>query len=210
MKKLGLLFLIAILASCTGIQYDGEKRLVFQTTVSKGDGTPLSNSHVQVLIDNSSIISEGTTDANGTILLIFPAPSDDLPINLAIYNDDTAYLQKEIRNIREADFENYKFVLQNAHLLKLDETASLHLSYSQSGTNTIVSNVTINGLYYMPMEFYNSSTDNFYPAPEEILIRKNQNFQLKYTVMNTQTQVETDHLVDLTIGTEPINYTINY
>lgn len=209
MRKLLLFFVLTLLGSCTGIQYDGEKRLVLQTTVTKGNGEPLPNSHVQVIIDNSSIISEGTTDANGTIVLIFPSPSNDLPINLTIYNDDASYLQKEILNIRKSDFENYKFVFQNAHLLKSDETAALHLSYFQSSFNTYVSRVNVNGYYYMPFELYNSSTDNYY-LPEEILIRKNQAFQLKYMVMNTQTHIETEHSVDLTIGTAPLDYTINY
>lgn len=209
MRKLLLLFVLILLVSCTGIQYDGEKRMVFQTTITKGNGDPLPNSHVQVTVDNSSLISEGKTNANGQITLIFPAPNDDLPFSLTIYNDDEGYLQKEILNIRKTDFENYKFVFPNAHLLKSGETAALHLSYFQTSFNTYVSRVNVNGYYYMPFELYNSSTENYY-LPEEILIRKNQAFQLKYMVMNTQTHVETEHIVDLTIGTAPLDYTINY
>lgn len=210
MRKLLLFFVLTLLASCTGIQYDGEKRLVFQTTVTNGNGEPLPNSHVQITVDNSSLISEGKTDAGGRITLIFPSPNEDIPFSLTIYNDDEAYLQKDILNVRKTDFENYKFVFENAHLLKADETASLHLTYSQTGFSTYVSKVSINGKYYMPVEFYNSSIQDYYIMPEEILIKKNQVFQLKYTVTNTQTHVDTEHVVDLTIGTEPLEYNINY
>ena len=195
--------------SCEGIQYDGEKRLVFQTTVVNSNGQPLTNTHIEIRVDNS-LISQGTTDQNGKITLIFPAPVSDLPINLKIYNEDVSYMEKEILNIRKADFENYKFIFQNAHLLKSNETAPLQLNYNQTsiGSN-IISRVTINGFYHAALEFYNFSDENYF-RPEELLIKKNQSFQLKYTVLNLQTHAETDYVVDLAIGTDPISFTINY
>ena len=195
--------------SCEGIQYDGEKRLVFQTTVVNSNGQPLTNTHIEIRVDNS-LISQGTTDQNGKITLIFPAPVSDLPINLKIYNDDVSYLEKEILNIRKADFENYKFIFQNAHLLKSDETASLQLTYNQNSFNSnIISRVTVNGFYHVAQEFYNFSDENYF-LPEELLIKKNQSFQLKYTVLNLQTHGQTDYVVALAIGNDPISYTINY
>jgi hypothetical protein len=208
MKKILLFFVLALIISCERIEYDGETRLVFQTVVLDSNGQPLRNSHVEVSVE-SSLISEGTTDLNGQITLIFPAPlSDDLGINLKIYNDDPSYLTKEILNINKTDFENYKFIYQNDHLLKFDETAPLLLTYNQSG-NTTISKITVNGVYHVDWEFYNFSSENYF-VPNEILIKKNQSFQLKYTVLNLLSHIETDYVVDLTIGNDPLNYTINY
>ena len=212
MKKLFLFIVILTIISCEGIQYDGETRLVFQTVVLNSNSEPLPNSHVEITVGSVysvGLISKGTTDQNGRITLIFPAPKDDLGINLKIYNDDASYLQKEVFNIRKADFENYKFIYQNGYLLKFDETAPLELTYNQTSFNTVVTNVGINGIYNMAQDYYNPSLEG-YVYPSEILIKKNQTFQLKYTVLNMQTHVETEHIDYLTIGNNPLSYTINY
>ncbi|WP_293893207.1 hypothetical protein [Flavobacterium sp.] len=212
-KKLLLLFFISSVISCEGIQYDGETRLVFQTVVLNSNGEPLTNSHVEISVGNaysSALISKGKTNQNGSITLVFPAPKDDLGINLKVYNDDASYLQKEVLNIHKSDFENYKFIYQNDYLLKADETAPLVLTYNHSSPYTALK-VSVNGIYYMDQELYNFNYDtDFNILPYEILIKKNQSFQLKYTVLNMQTNVETEYIVDLTIGTNPLNYSINY
>ena len=214
-KKMLFLLIVLSIISCEGIQYDGEKRLVFQTVVLNANGQPLPKSHIEITVGDSystSIISKGETDQNGRITLVFPAPEQNLGINFKVYNDDTSYFEKGVVSILKSDFENYKFVYQNCYLLKLEETASLQLGYNQTSANTIVTKVGINGIYTMTEEFYNFNPDvseNYFP-PLEILIKKNQAFQLKYTVYNTQTEAQTNHVVDLTIGETPLNYTINY
>lgn len=214
-KKILLIFIILSLVSCEGIQYDGEKRLVFQTVVLNSSGQPLPKSHVEITVGSAystGLISIGETDQNGEITLVFPAPKDNLGINFRVYNDDTSYSEKRVFSILKSDFENYTFTYQNCFLLKQEETASLRLGYNQTTSNTIVTKVGINGIYTMPDEFYNfnpNDSENYYP-PFEILIKKNQTFQLKYTVYNTQTRAESSHIVDLTIGNTPVNYTINY
>lgn len=214
MRKLLLFFVLATFYSCIDIQYDGAKRLVFQTVVKDGNGNTLPNTNVEITVSDGfaqDLISKGKTNQNGEITLLFPAPKySETNINLSIYNDDASYLWRDIFNIWQKDFVDYKFVLPNANLLKFDETAPLQLSYNQTGFNTQVTKVRINGIYHMEYEVYNQSQDEFYPLPYEALLKKNQSFQLKYTVLNTQTGVETEHVVDLTIGTEALNYTVNY
>lgn len=218
-KKLLLLFTLFSIISCIeGIRYDAEKRLVFQTVVLNSSGQPLPNSHVEITAGSfysNGLISKGKTDQNGKITLVFPAPEGDLTgINLKIYNDDAQYLDKGIFNIHNADFENSKLIYQNGYLLKLEETAPLELTYNQTSSNTVVINIGINGIYTMNQEYYHFDDFNFYPEnnymPAEISVKKNQTFQLKYTVLNMQTQAETDHVIDLQIGNDALNYTINY
>lgn len=209
MKKIFLFLVIATIISCEGIQYDGEKRLVFQTVVLNSSSQPLPNSHVEIAV-NSSLISQGKTDQNGRITLIFPAPSSDLSINLKVYSDEASYMQKEILNLRKADFENYKFIYQNNYLLKLEETAPLQLTYNHTSANTRLNKLSINGIYTVTQGFYSYTPPGNFFLPDEILIKKNQSFQLKYVILNTQTNVETEHVIELTIGNDPLSYNINY
>lgn len=214
MKNIYVLVVLFSLISCERIQYDGEKRLVFQTVVKNSNGEPLPNSTVEIETSNlnsSDLISTGRTNQNGEVTLIFPAARySDVNISLKIYNEDPSYLTKELFNLRKKDFEDYKFILPNANLLKLDETAPLRLIHNQTNFGILVSKISVNGIYHIGYEVYNYYPDYYFPLTEEILLKKNQTFQLKYSILNTQTNVETDHIVDLTIGTEPLTYTINY
>lgn len=216
MKKVVLLAVFFALFSCESIQYDGEKRLVFQTTVLNSSNQPLPNSPVEITISNDfgpggGLISLGKTDQNGKITLIFPYPEGEYHINAKIYNDNLDYMTREILNIDKTDFENFKFIYQNAYLLQSDETAPLQLAYNHTTGGTVIKKISINGIYHMAEEYYNNySGDTFYPLPNEISLKKNQSFQLKYTVYNTQTAAGTDHVVDLQIGDSPLDYTINY
>ena len=214
MKKIYLSFFILTFISCAEIQYDGSKRLVFQTVVKNYNGQPLPNCQVEITTSteyDSDLISKGKTNENGEVTLIFPFPDpENVNINLNIYNEEASYLPKQLLNIKKKDFVNYKFVLQNANLLKRDETAPLRILYNQSSPNNVIKRVTINGIYYIYQEIYNNTDDYYYELPVEILLKKNQAFQLKYTVLNTQTNSVTNYTVDLTIGNEQTSYTINY
>ncbi len=215
-KRLLFFVLFLSLNACDKIYYDAETRLVFQTKVLNSDNTPIANAHVQISVSDNypsggSLISQGKTDANGNITLIFPAPKNANGINLKIYSDDTSYLQKEVSNINPSDFVNYKFVLNNAYLLKENETAALNLNYSQTYPWSTLKKIRINGIYTAFPDYYNSPTSNSsFLLPVQILLKKNQAFQLKYTSLNTQTNAETDQTVNLQIDNDPIVYTINY
>lgn len=214
MKQVLLLFILVLLSSCEQIQYDGEKRLVFQTVVKNSNGEPLPNTHVEINISSThdvDLISIGKTNANGEITLLFPSPdNEEANIGLKFYNDDTSYMEKEILLIRKTDFVNYKFILLNTCLLKSYEVAPLNITYNQTDTNIVLKKVTIQGIYQLPQEYYHYPEDNYYLIPEQFFIKKNQSFQLKYTVKNYQTNIETEQTVDLQIDNDALNYTLNY
>ena len=213
MRKLLLLLITTFLFSCSDIQYDGEKRLVFQTQMLDVNNEPLSNSHVEITTRveyASDLISKGKTDQNGKITLIFPAPKNDFKIDLKIFNYDTSYMQREVLNIDETEFVNYKFIYQNTNLLKIDEVVPLNLTYNQANFNIILKKVSIIGIYHLDSEYFTFSENNYYENPSQFLLKKNQTFQLKYTLRNTQTNVETNYLVALQIGNDALNYTLNY
>jgi 5-hydroxyisourate hydrolase-like protein (transthyretin family) len=212
MKKILLLFVLTTILSCD-IQYDAEKRLVFQTVVLDSNGAPLPNSHVEITTQSdwaSDLISKGKTDSEGRITLIFPSPESDVNINLKFYNDDASYMEKEVLDINKSDFENYKFIYPNAYLLKGDEVAPLNITYNQVSPNTVIKEVTIEGIYHLQYEIYNYDEEYYYNQPYEFLVKNNQAFQLKYTVLNMMTNAETNYSIPLQIGNDAINYTINY
>jgi hypothetical protein len=214
MKRALLLFVLVLLSSCEQIHYDGERRLVFQTIVKNSTGEPLPNTHVEISISSTydvDLISIGKTNANGEITLLFPSPENDsVSINLRLYNDDLSYMEKEIWNIRKADFLNYKFVYPNTYLLKSDEVAPLNITYNQTDSNIVLQKVSIQGIYHLPLDYYHYPEGSYYLIPEQFLIKKNQSFQLKYTVKNYQTNIETEQTVDLQIDNDALNYTLNY
>jgi len=212
MKKILLLFAFTTLISCD-IQYDGEKRLVFETIVLDGNGEPLPNSHVEITTQSewaSDLISKGKTDDSGKLTLIFPSPDGDVDINLKFYHDYDSYMEKEVLEINKTDFENYKFIYPNTYLLKGDEVATLTMIYNQTSPNTMLKKISIEGIYHLPYELYNYEEENYYNQPYEFLVKMNQNFQLKYTVKNMTTNVETNYSVPLQIGNDAISYTLNY
>jgi hypothetical protein len=213
MKKIFFFFLLTTLISCEDIQYDGETRLVFKTKILLANGNPLPNSYVDITVASgyaSDLISTGKTNENGEITLIFPAPENDYNINLKIYNEDVSYLEREITNIKKDDFVNYKFDFQSIYLLKNEELAPLNLTFNQVNINTTIKKVNVQGIYHLSSEYYNYPIEEYYEIPSSFLIKKNQAFQLKYTVINTQTGAETQNIVDLQIANDPLNYTINY
>jgi 5-hydroxyisourate hydrolase-like protein (transthyretin family) len=211
MKKLLLLIVFSSLISCGELRYDAEKRLVFTTTVLDGNGNPLRNSHVEIITENdfdTDVISVGETDGNGKIKLIFPSPEGVFSVSLHVYNAAADYLEKRITGIPETNFVDYQCDYPAIYLLKYEELAPLNLSYNQVNINTTVKKVGLNGIYHMDNEPYYAS--DFFTTFPFFLVKKNQSFQLKYVVLNEMTNVETAHVIDLQIGTEPLNYTINY
>lgn len=213
MKKVLLLFVLTTLISCNEIRYDGERRLVFKTIILNAQGEPLPNSYVEISIVasfSSDLISRGKTNNSGELTLIFPSPESDHDINLMIYNDDATYLKKEVVGIKKSDFVNYKLNYQTSYLLKSDEVAPLNLTYNQTSNANILKKVSIEGIYHLDTEYFNYPDTNYYLFPSQFLIKKNQQFQLKYKVKNLQSAIETDYAVDLQIGNEALNYTLNY
>lgn len=201
--------------SCSDVVYDGEKRLVFQTQVLDGNNQPLKNKNVMITIFNefaSDEISNGKTDKNGKITLIFPSPQSEFHIDFLIENDDNSYLNRTVKQINSSNFINYKFVYDKTYLLKNEEVAPLNLTYDNVNANLKIKKITINGIYHLNEDFFDCPFEYFdqYQLPPIYLMKKNQTFQLKYTLVNTTSGQETLNTVDLTIGEESINYTLTY
>jgi 5-hydroxyisourate hydrolase-like protein (transthyretin family) len=218
MKYCIFLVFLFLVYSCD-IQYDGDTRLIIDTTVKDmEDGTPLQNIPYQVIVTNgytTETISSGTTDNQGRLLSIFPAPTLDTDfIQLRIEPQNT-YKKQEFIRIQKSDFIDYKISPFSNGLAKIDNLVELTLEINQITTQTFLSELSIDAIKPDLTINYNPENDEDIYNPyyyQPILLFKNQTFNLKYKVrnFNVNPPSETYYTIPLVIENENLNYEINY
>ena len=208
-KKIPLLILFLTVVSC-GIQYDGETRLVLETAVKDRNGNALENVAVGVTFNDGNfgdMISDGVTDKNGNLLLIFPAAvNDSIDISISIHSDDLELQDKTYRNVMVSDFENYKLTI-NPILYALNDIVNLNIVYHSISLNSYIQNVRVEGLQSGEDEYFHPTFYDSY-TPTNFRLIKNQNVVLKYDVIDSSGT--TENAVPLSIGNEDLSYTITY
>lgn len=210
MKKITLLLILAM-TSC-GISYDGEERLVLQTTVVDRHGNPLENIETRVQVSDSDAdedISNGNSDANGNKLLIFPKPKS---ARISVYFTDfnNQFETKRIHQIELFDFVNYKLTLPNVVMYNSEDITTLEIDLQSSGTNNYISRL------FIEAETPNFD-ENFHPENQEndgfietyFRILKNQEVTLNYTIVDNTGEFQ-NYSVPIIIGNESVNYILNY
>lgn len=217
-KYLILIPTLLLLHSCD-IQYDGETRLVIDTTVKDIENSePLQNIPYQVIVTNgytTETISRGTTDSEGRILSIFPAPTLDTDfIQLSIEPQNT-YKKQEFIRIKRSDFIDYKISPVSNGLAKIDNLVQLTLEINQISSQTSLIELSIDANKpELTINYNPESEDDFYTIYfyQPILIFKNQTFNLNYTVkdFNVSPPAVTNYSIPLVIENENLNYQINY
>lgn len=212
MKKIILAILFLTVTSCE-IQYDGETRLLFETTLKNSDGSAVSGQEVFVFVQSENI-SNAKTDRNGKIKLVFPAPKFDDFIEVRIENSG-AYQTKVFTNIKKKDFEDYKLNVGSSIVLyKNDEITDFDIILNHVSSTTQLQSIKLEAL--LPLEYTVYNTDaatNPFPNSVQTNYRivKNQNFVLKYTVINYTTPSTTEEFtVNLSVANDAIAYTLNY
>jgi 5-hydroxyisourate hydrolase-like protein (transthyretin family) len=211
MKKLLSLLNLLSLCACA-IDYDGETRLVFETRVTDSQGNPKANLPVSVQINDgelSDIISNGNTNANGKIVLIFPAPSNiDADISFNIGN--VSPYMMSLYNFKRADFVDYKIGIDNYVLYNEDEITDLNVELQQTNPNTQITEIHIEGDVGNEWFYRNQFGETSLQYQTRFTVLRNSNVQLTYTVAdNTGANAQT-FTVPLTIGDSAVFYTINY
>lgn len=220
MNKLLIFLGFVFLTSCS-IEYDGNTRLQLKTKIVKSDGTPLTKTRVTVNVysslstfnTSSDVISTGITDENGDIEILFPSPdSDNYRIEFVFTNEDTSYVQKRIDYVLRTDFVNYKLFLDPIMLYKSDELVNFQLSFNKVNSTSSLNNFNFNGITFNPIEYYNPFEDVYITDDfaMNFVAKKNQIFQVEYSVNNTSTNTNSDYTIQIPISTTNVNYTINY
>jgi len=211
MKKITLLLFLAF-ASC-GISYDGETRLISETTVLDRNGNFLSGIEIKIRAVNGSdedLISSGFSNSYGNTRLIF-VPPKNASIEISFSNEELGYDNKIFRSIKSSDFDNYKLIMDEVILLKSDDIVDLEVRFNNSfNTNKTLINSRVQGLLSGWQHLYQENTeiDSFYPS--YFSAAKNQTIIVHYTLLDTITQEKTEHMFPILIENESVSEIINY
>jgi 5-hydroxyisourate hydrolase-like protein (transthyretin family) len=201
------------------IQYDATTRLVVETHVQDRNGNPLEGIIVDVETHNGNrdeTIAGSTTDSNGNIILVFPAPKHEstlatIFINGRPYNNVAVneYQFRRASDIAQAEFTNYKYLLPPVVLYRNDELTNLVLTYDDSAPGfDSVRNVYIEGPN-AEEELHPIQEDDIFNNPSYFTVVKNSTITLHYTMVHNDNS-STDYAIPINIGNDEVQYTITY
>jgi hypothetical protein len=211
-KYIVLVFFISF--SC-GIPYDGETIVTLETEVANTANVPLQNKPLRILATIAEAPSEGintTTYVNysntdGKYKFDFFKPN--LPFTIDIAENDPDYLPVSLINLSSENIINHKLIIDKIALFKADELADLNVFLNPVSSDKYIKKIEIIGVSYQNKINFGLFED---PITENTIykIKKNQSFILKYTVGTTLSNTIETFEENLTIGTNPINFTITF
>lgn len=194
-----------------------ETRYIIETKLVDSNGNAISNEKLEVYVDTENsgeTISSSISDENGFIRIIFPKPDlTNFSFTLVKNNNsNTGYLIKQINNIKEDDFIDYKLVLDEIKLVKFDELTDFAIIINQTSQDKELRKIDIIGQVYNQYEYLNpiQTPNNFYELQTYFNLLKNQSFTLRYYVYNYTTMLLEENNVNLNIAEQPLNYTLTY
>lgn len=210
MKKI-ICFLIVFLSISCEIQYEGKRRFIAEATVIDKDGNPLEGIKIEVDADDDNI-SYKNTDKNGYSIQIFPSQYRGGSFSININPDENIYQSKVISNIKESDFVDFAFNLGTVTLFKNSDLTNFHIDLEQVSENTRLESLEINAITSESHIDYNEPEEEYFYPETYFDVLKNQNFTLFYSVRNFDTSPPTliEYSVNLSIGTEPLIYELEY
>ncbi|KGO95136.1 carboxypeptidase-like regulatory domain-containing protein [Flavobacterium subsaxonicum] len=235
LKKL-LLFFIAVIAltACDDeLKYTGDERVLYQGRITDANGSPLQGVPVSVYISkdgysglyynpisDTDIISYTTTDAGGNYKMFYPAPRNQNNIALLVnyqnaYNpQNTTYSSTSFQNLIPENLSDNKLDFEDIKLFEVANATTLSININNAGGYAI-SKLNLVGLIDKNEVDYNFNLpleDENYNYQESYLVAKNQTVTLKYqtrTYINDNTLIS-NHEVQIPIGSEPVNYTLEF
>ncbi len=218
MKKILFALIVLSFLKCA-IPYDGETRLVLETSVIDSDGNPIINQMVTVNVSDqqdylTDNISKGLTDNNGKLVLIFPSPiGEKFKFDVTFSKPNDIYLEKMITNIYKSDFKNFKLVLNPIKLIKSDQIINFKILGNKVSANNFVKNISINAIQPDAIVYYNplKKNENYNYLNQVYSILKNQNFILKYTIVDPAiNQTGIDYTQNIVAANNNLDFTITY
>jgi hypothetical protein len=217
MRKIILLSLLSLFYSCT-VPYDAETRLLFETKLTDSNENSLNGIEVEISVSNgngygssSETISNGKTNENGEIKLIFPAPEFDRNYKISIsskYDENLGFVPFSIDNIILKDFTDYKLSIPKIYRLTSEESIPMSFSFYTSNFDKKIVGFDVIGIYSPSYSMYNDEEESSYF--NSFYAKKNQNLQIVYKIKNISTGVIDTISQDLNVGEQPIETTINY
>ena len=217
MKKIVLITIISILLNSCSIPYDLETRYIIETKLVDSNGNAVSNEKIEVYVDannNGETISSSISDENGYIRMIFPKPDVEnftISVNNTT-NSINGFLNKNINNIKQDNFIDYKLVLDEIKLVKFDELVDLIIEINQTSQDKELRKIEVIGEIFNQYEYLNpiQTPNNYYELQTYFNLLKNQSFTLRYYVYNYTTMLLEESNVNLNIAEQSLNYTLTY
>lgn len=211
MKKIIILTLICFQAC--DIPYDGNSIITVKAKIVNGNNEPIVNKEVR--IQNSygddnieSNIYKKKSDDSGIVSIKMFKPKGSASI-LIDGTDD--YLSTEIWGINEDYFSGVDWNVGTIYLLKANELSLFSIQLNQLNSHKSVTSIQVDAIKHEEFYYFDSQYNPLFGNFQTVYqLKKNQNFTMKYSIFNSQTNSSENFLIPLSIGTSNLDYTITF
>jgi len=211
MKK--ILTLVSFFFLSCGIPYDGNSIVTIEANLVDINNIPIENQKITVysydgFVGNNNDDFVKKTDANGFVNFKMFEPNYDFEIRI---DSELEFLPVKFIQFNKTYFSNYNLNMGTITLYKLDDLTQFYITINQTSTNKALQRIEVNAQKYESIINKNNQID---PTQQEIQttfeLKKNQDFTLKYTLKNLNSNTIEEFQENLTIGTNPLNYILTY
>lgn len=209
MKK--LLLLVSFFFISCGIPYDGETIVTINANLVDANNIPIENQKVTINsygIFNSDTDFSKKTNFNGIVNFKMFQPLYDFDI---ITDSELGFLPVKLIQLNKTNFSDYNLNIGTITLYKSDDLTELFITTNQTTSNKILQKIEVDAQKYESIINKSTVIDT---SQQEIQtafeLKKNQNFTLKYTLKNLTSNTLEEFQENLTVGTNPLNYTLTY
>ncbi|WP_298118978.1 hypothetical protein [Flavobacterium sp.] len=212
MKNIVLLMILPLLFSC-GNPYDGETIVNLNLKIVDANSQPIPNVKANIGAGNNAFevydyeIYKKTSNFDGIINFDMFMPVN--PATLYIDNSIT-YLPVTISGLSDSTFSSLNWDIGTIMLFKQEEIIPFNITINQITATKTITNIEIVGDHYqneikLGSEIYESNELQTY-----FLLKKNQNFILKYELVNSITNLTETIEENLSISDTEYNYTLTF
>lgn len=211
MKKILLLFTLFFI-SC-GIPYDGDTIVTVDLNLVDANNIPIENQNVTIYSYDGSVGTNNAgytkrTDAYGFVNFKMFQPAHDFDV---LIDENLDFLPVRLIQFNKNNFDDYNLNIGTIRLFKLDDLTQLSITTNQTSGNKILQKIEVDAIKYEAIINLNSIIDASQQDIQTAFeLKKNQNFILKYTIKNLINNTTEEFQENLTIGINPITYTITY
>ena len=211
MKKI-LLLLTLFFISC-GIPYDGDTIVTVDLNLVDANNIPIENQNVTIYSYDGSVGTNNAgytkrTDTYGFVNFKMFQPAHDFDV---LIDENLDFLPVRLIQFNKNNFDDYNLNIGTIRLFKLDDLTQLSITTNQTSGNKILQKIEVDAIKYEAIINLNSIIDASQQDIQTAFeLKKNQNFILKYTIKNLINNTTEEFQENLTIGINPITYTITY
>ena len=212
MKKTILLLILPLLFSC-GNPYDGETIINLNLKIVDVNNQPIPNIKVTIGAGNNAFevydnnIYQETSNFDG--IINFNMFMSVNPATLYIDNSIT-YLPVTIYGLNYSSFSSLNWNLGTIMLFKQEEIIPFNITINQTTFTKTISKIEIVGNQYQNEINLGTENNENDELQTYFLLKKNQNFILKYELTNSITNIKGTIEENLSISDTEYNYILTF